>query len=187
MGCNRSTTHTKLHVLVPFGGDFRFRDAPLEFDNMDRIIRYVNANVGRYNGTRLRYSTLRDYFSALREPQPPTTFPLIQGAAFKWTYDVGYFTSFPSVKLRIRQLAQLLSLGELWAALAALGGAPEPGRADAERARPGLLSTALEGALEGARGNAAALVHHDNIPVTGYGFNTADCVRRAQQSSKVDS
>jgi len=34
------------HMLVPFGGDFTFANARMNFENMDRLIKYFNENNG---------------------------------------------------------------------------------------------------------------------------------------------
>eukprot|EP00550_Attheya_septentrionalis_P003784 CAMPEP_0198284144 /NCGR_PEP_ID=MMETSP1449-20131203/3636_1 /TAXON_ID=420275 /ORGANISM="Attheya septentrionalis, Strain CCMP2084" /LENGTH=1164 /DNA_ID=CAMNT_0043981071 /DNA_START=337 /DNA_END=3831 /DNA_ORIENTATION=- len=54
------------HLLVPFGTDFRFQDAALQFDNMDQIVDFINSNPDRYMGKTgrtitLRYSTANEY------------------------------------------------------------------------------------------------------------------------------
>ena len=35
-------------VLIPFGQDFRFLNASFQFENMDQIVSYINANPDRY-------------------------------------------------------------------------------------------------------------------------------------------
>lgn len=34
------------HLLIPFGGDFTFANARMNFENMDRLIDYFNKNNG---------------------------------------------------------------------------------------------------------------------------------------------
>ena len=44
----RSMHYQGKSVLVPFGQDFRFQNASLQFDNMDAIVSFVNRNKKRY-------------------------------------------------------------------------------------------------------------------------------------------
>ena len=66
----RSMHYQGKSVLVPFGQDFRFQNASLQFDNMDAIVSFVNRNKKRYiekygRDVSIRYSTLADYFDGL--------------------------------------------------------------------------------------------------------------------------
>jgi len=42
------------HVLLVFGNDFAFQDAPVPFENMERVMRYVNARPDQF-GFEVRY------------------------------------------------------------------------------------------------------------------------------------
>lgn len=39
---SRSSAYRTEHLLVPFGDDFKFRDAELQFSNMDQLVHYIN-------------------------------------------------------------------------------------------------------------------------------------------------
>ncbi len=43
-------------LMVPFGSDFQFANATINYDNLDRLMAHVNANQKEY-GMRLQYST----------------------------------------------------------------------------------------------------------------------------------
>jgi lysosomal alpha-mannosidase len=53
------------HLLIPFGGDFTFSNARMNFENMDRLIDYFNKNNGQ--NIKLIYSTPSEYIDALYE------------------------------------------------------------------------------------------------------------------------
>ena len=61
---HRAFRHSE--VLVPFGGDFRFRDAEAQFSNMDKIINFINSNPTRYSNASIRYTTFSEYFARLK-------------------------------------------------------------------------------------------------------------------------
>ncbi|EFA83012.1 alpha-mannosidase [Heterostelium album PN500] len=104
------------NMLLPFGNDFRFQDSNLEFDNMDQLIEYINAN-SSFN-VNIRYATLSEYFEAVEAETQPTDFPDINGEDY-YTYTMclgvdyqnfntcvnywsGYFSSYPLLKQTIR-------------------------------------------------------------------------------------
>ncbi len=49
-------TNAQDSLMVPFGSDFQFQNATINYDSLDRLMAYVNANQGEY-GMRLQYST----------------------------------------------------------------------------------------------------------------------------------
>ena len=54
--------------MVPFGGDFWFKDYDMSIHTMDSIVIFVNSNnlSGRFAGKfEIRPSTARDYFEAV--------------------------------------------------------------------------------------------------------------------------
>ena len=71
----RGAAYRHRHLLVPFGDDFKFRQAELQFSNMGRIVRYIQEHTAEL-GVWAQFSTLSDYFAgAQREGQ----FPSLQG------------------------------------------------------------------------------------------------------------
>ena len=65
------------HLLVPFGDDFKFKNAGKQFQNMDKIINGIN-NKGDMS---IQYSTLSEYFDAVNEEATDKSieFPLFKG------------------------------------------------------------------------------------------------------------
>ena len=139
---------TKGNILVPFGQDFRFQDANLEFSNMDKIIAFVEANPGRWKhlglpSVTLRYSNLNDYFDALwteaeregvtfpeRNQQQSSVLPLVDDYLHAWT---GFYTGYPALKKAARELSSLVSSAEALHAAALLRGWQGAGRPEMKR------------------------------------------------------
>ena len=71
----RSAAYRHRHLLVPFGDDFKFRNAELQFSSMTRIIEFVQQREAEL-GVSIRFSTLSDYFTAAASEGQ---FPSLQG------------------------------------------------------------------------------------------------------------
>lgn len=71
----RSTAYRHRHLLVPFGDDFKFRNAELQFSNMGKLVRYIQQHHSEL-GVWAQFSTLSDYFSAIEKEGQ---FPSLQG------------------------------------------------------------------------------------------------------------
>jgi hypothetical protein len=121
----RAAAYRHRHLLVPFGDDFKFRNAELQFGNMGRIVRYIQEHSAEL-GVWAQFSTLSDYFSGA---QKDGQFPSLQGdfmpyADNEQSYWTGYYTTRPLLKERSRvsdphtqRLARLTSNAELSAHL----------------------------------------------------------------------
>jgi hypothetical protein len=90
-------------LFVLFGGDFQFKDAEINYRNMDAMIEYMNKHHSdKYN---FIYSTPSNYVDAVakRDIKWPTKyddmFPYSDSPDSYWT---GYFTSRPNHKSYIR-------------------------------------------------------------------------------------
>jgi lysosomal alpha-mannosidase len=59
----RAPSYRTNNILVPFGCDFQFENANMEFKNMDKIIKYINSHP-EYKMT-LKYSTPSMYVDAV--------------------------------------------------------------------------------------------------------------------------
>ena len=59
----RSAAYRHRHLLVPFGDDFKFRNAELQFSNMGRIVRYIQEHSAELK-VWAQFSSLSDYFTA---------------------------------------------------------------------------------------------------------------------------
>ncbi|KAH8341301.1 hypothetical protein KR059_002196, partial [Drosophila kikkawai] len=89
------------HIMVPMGDDFQFSQAAVNFKNMDKLIKYVNARQLEGSQMNVFYSTPSCYLYELHQLQqtwPNKTqdfFPYSSDAHSYWT---GYFTSRPTQK-----------------------------------------------------------------------------------------
>ena len=157
-------------LLLPFGGDFNFKLATVQFSQMDGIIKYINANVSGYN-LKMRYSTLSEYFSAAMstastyETRSNDFYPYLAcypcGAPEcdnapcgplnqSNDYWSGFYTSKPAQKLLVRQHEARLKSLEVLSAF-----------------HP-CTSEVMTESLELGRNTSALLQHHDAITGTSY-------------------
>jgi hypothetical protein len=105
------------HILIPFGSDFQYQNANVNFKNMDKLIKYINSHP-EY-GVEMRYSTPSLYVKAVHEESQRSgvvwsvktddLFPYADGPHSYWT---GYFTSRPALKGYVRTNSNLLHASE---------------------------------------------------------------------------
>ncbi|EAL68302.1 hypothetical protein DDB_G0278259 [Dictyostelium discoideum AX4] len=123
----RSQLYRHNNLLIPFGNDFRFQNASLEFDNMDKLITYINSNSSW--GVTIQYATLNEYFEKVESIEPPVEYADIVGQdLFVYTMCLasdyqafntcanwwsGYYTSYPLLKQTARDSDSLLRVGEM--------------------------------------------------------------------------
>lgn len=163
------------HLLVPFGDDFKFKNAANQFQNMDALVRHINSNSNRFGAT-IKYSTLSEYFAEVRSwaSTSDTKFPLFMGDFFPYadnedSYWTGFYTTRPFLKKLSRQVQPALRSAEAVYALARANifgndNAPPAGMVDpATAASNWMRSFEL---LRAARQNAAIFSHHDAITGT---------------------
>eukprot|EP01117_Protostelium_nocturnum_P009401 TRINITY_DN3354_c0_g1_i1.p1 TRINITY_DN3354_c0_g1~~TRINITY_DN3354_c0_g1_i1.p1 ORF type:complete len:900 (-),score=293.96 TRINITY_DN3354_c0_g1_i1:72-2771(-) len=99
--------------LVTWGYDFAHQEAGIDYQNMDKVIQYINSNKS-LNMT-LRYAVLSDYLEAVRslnlvwQVREGDFFPHNDGDHSFWT---GYYTSRPWTKIFLRQNDALLQIAE---------------------------------------------------------------------------
>lgn len=113
--------HTRgSHVMFTMGSDFHYEAAMGWFENLDRIIRYVNED-GRVHAL---YSTPELYVEAKAQEQgvawPLKTddfFPYADGPHAFWT---GYFTSRPALKRYIRETSAFLQVARQMSVLGSM-------------------------------------------------------------------
>lgn len=60
-------------VLVPMGDDFKWVNPRVQYDNMDKLIQFINARPDQFN-IQLRYATLNEYFDAIKPFRPATPY-----------------------------------------------------------------------------------------------------------------
>lgn len=95
-------------LLMLHNCDFRYQQAHLQFDNMDKIIDFINGHPERYNVS-IKWSSLTDYFSAVDSEYPPGFWP-VRGEDDFLPYDdndeswwVGFYSSRPELKGIVRK------------------------------------------------------------------------------------
>ena len=97
------------HIMIPMGGDFTFAAALAHFKNLDKLLKYVNAD-GRLN---VFYSTPSAYLEAIHaqnltwEMKTDDFFPY---ADRPHSYMTGFYTSRPALKRYIREQNALLQV-----------------------------------------------------------------------------
>ena len=103
---SRAHAYKTNHLLVTFGDDFKFKNAGLQFRNMDLIIKSINDNHGF--GMHIRYSTLSEYFSAVHSDahRKSVAFPFHRGDFFPYadngdSYWTGYYSTRPNLKVSV--------------------------------------------------------------------------------------
>ncbi|EGR32713.1 hypothetical protein IMG5_073080 [Ichthyophthirius multifiliis] len=107
---NMSLFYKSRHLMHTLGGDFHFANAIMTYKNMDKIIKYVNENIEKYN-VEILYSTPSIYLEEIYKLN--ITFPqkiddFLPYADEKDAYWTGYFTSRVAVKGYVRQSGRYL-------------------------------------------------------------------------------
>ncbi|KAK9540894.1 hypothetical protein VZT92_003314 [Zoarces viviparus] len=89
------------HIIMTMGSDFQYENANLWYKNLDKLIRYVNAQQADGVGVNVLYSTPSCYLQELHRAnltwalKTDDFFPYADAAHDYWT---GYFTSRPALK-----------------------------------------------------------------------------------------
>lgn len=125
-------------VMLLMGSDFQYTNANSWYVNLDKLIKYVNADVSYFptlfdqskcllqtsKKVRVIYSTPACYTKAVQAKTPTLSvkhddfFPYASGRHSYWT---GYFTSRPAFKGMIRQASCMLQLAKQLDVIANLG------------------------------------------------------------------
>ena len=177
------------HLLIPFGNDFHFKNAPQDFKEMDEILQYIGENEAYFNLT-VKYSTLSDYVDAVLatgayfETRTNDFFPYVACSpclseacglygffsvpcGISDSYWSGFYTSKPAQKLLVRQQEASLSALEQLNALFPF------------------ISHNISDNLILARNTSALLQHHDAITGTSYPVCYDDYNQRLNNAQKV--
>ena len=167
LGSNGSTAYGG-DVMLTMGTDFTYGAAPYWYEQIDRLVRHVNAaEGGRVN---VFYSTPAAYLDAKRG-NPDMRWPLKRGDFFpyRWTphqYWTGYFTSRPTLKAFIRRGGEFLRAAKSLAAIVSL----QNSRADG--------AVPWEGAFGPLTEAMAIAQHHDAVSGTAKQHVTDDYAAR---------
>ena len=103
------------NLLITWGCDFTFLSAPVAYDNMDKLIKYVNANEERF-GVHVQYAVFSDYIKAVH--QHKKQWDVYEGDFMPYateddSYWVGYYTSRGRLKGLSRRAMNELAAAEL--------------------------------------------------------------------------
>ena len=101
------------HIMFTMGDDFNYQNAKMNFKNMDKLIKHMNAR-SQETGIHLLYSTPGCYLQALlhndNQVYPIKSDDFMPYANQPHSFWTGYFTSRPSVKLQERLGARDLTV-----------------------------------------------------------------------------
>ncbi|KAL0237119.1 hypothetical protein PCE1_000516 [Barthelona sp. PCE] len=112
------------NVLIVAGEDFRYKHAEKQFDNWDKLIKYINSNKKEYN-VEIGWSSLEEYYKAIvdsKDKLPVVSYdfmPYISSDDFIWT---GYYTTAPRLKGVMREVQGALRTTEHAATVALMKG-----------------------------------------------------------------
>ncbi|PRP89017.1 hypothetical protein PROFUN_02295 [Planoprotostelium fungivorum] len=115
MAKERNSWYRHRYLLIPFGDDFTHTNAPADYDNMDRLMDYINARPDY--GVTLKYAVLSDYINAVNALNLTWSvmdhadfFPYNDGPNSYWS---GYYASRPAYKHSLRKADALLHATEV--------------------------------------------------------------------------
>eukprot|EP00013_Stygamoeba_regulata_P028852 CAMPEP_0177647608 /NCGR_PEP_ID=MMETSP0447-20121125/10390_1 /TAXON_ID=0 /ORGANISM="Stygamoeba regulata, Strain BSH-02190019" /LENGTH=1335 /DNA_ID=CAMNT_0019150203 /DNA_START=738 /DNA_END=4746 /DNA_ORIENTATION=+ len=174
----RATAYRHNLLMVPFGDDFKFQKARLQFSQMDMIKKFVNERTDDYR-IRIRYATPSEYFDALA--QYDVEFPTFQGDFFPYadnenSYWTGYYTTRPTMKLNVRESDSAISSAEALLSIASV--------VDHFSESTVKLSD-LKSGLTDARRNNALFFHHDGITGTAKSKVVTDYYNRLLNAEEL--
>ncbi|KYQ94434.1 alpha-mannosidase [Tieghemostelium lacteum] len=167
----RQAYYRHQNILLPFGNDFEFQNSTVEFENMDKLIEYINSNTSY--GVYIQYATLNEYFDKVMSDvgDDMSVFPdRYADDYFTYTkclssdyqsfntcinYWSGFFTSYPLMKQTVRESDWLLRSVEILYSLAS----NYPNGFDNDL-------SAVFYALYNHRNSSGILTHHDAITGT---------------------
>ena len=102
-------------ILVSMGMDFQYQLAHMWFKNLDKLISYVNKELGEKEKIHLMYSTPSSYIKALNEKSVEwmtKTDDFFPYASDPHTYWTGFYTSRPTSKKMFRDGSALLQFAK---------------------------------------------------------------------------
>ncbi|XP_065180763.1 lysosomal alpha-mannosidase-like [Sycon ciliatum] len=157
------------NILLPFGDDFDHQNAYKSFQQMDKIVEYINSNSSLKST--IRYGTFGEYIRHLNTLNItwPTYegdfFPYISGHMQYWT---GYYTSRAYLKGLVRSTSAVLRAAEML-------------YYTAEKQQPGSMGRDELAQLGVMRRAMATLQHHDAVSGTERDAVATDYMIQLQQ------
>lgn len=108
------------NLLITWGCDFTFLSAPISYDNMDKLMKYVNDREDEY-GVHVQYAVFSDYIKAVNKHKKQ--WDVYEGDFMPYatepdSYWTGYYTSRGRTKGLNRRTMNELAAAELYLSLA---------------------------------------------------------------------
>lgn len=110
----RAQAYSSKLLMWPWGHDFQFVDAHRMFDEMDKLLNYINSH-SEFN-VHVKYATPSEYFDALHKEE--RSYSLVQKdflpygpSAMNWW--TGFYTSRPALKGHCREMDQMQRTAEI--------------------------------------------------------------------------
>ena len=155
-------------VMVPFGGDFQYQNASINFDNMDIVINYIHSH---FPDIEIQYATLQEYFDLVFQKTKRYAFNSYCGDFMPYANIIdswwsGIFTSRPFEKSSLRR-----GLTN-WYSTSFLSFVSGASRSEVLH----LLDSAAE--------NISVSLHHDAIPGTAKSWVMQDYYSRLSFAEK---
>nr|CAD7445524.1 unnamed protein product [Timema bartmani] len=138
----QAKSFTTDHIIVTMGQDFNYQDASMNYKNIDKLIRHVNALQMNGNDVNVMYSTPSCYLKAIHDANRTWTtktddfFPYGSDAHSYWT---GYFTSRPTHKGFERMANNFLQVCKQLSVLGNVTGSDADGKLDDLRRAMGIM------------------------------------------------
>ena len=112
---NQHNFYSTNHILLTMGMDFHYQAAHTWYKNLDKLIAYINTNLGESEKLHLMYSTPLCYIKSLHEQN--MTWPTKEDDFFPYASDyhaywTGYFSSRPTSKRFIREASGYLQFAK---------------------------------------------------------------------------
>eukprot|EP01116_Phalansterium_solitarium_P016044 TRINITY_DN3630_c0_g2_i1.p1 TRINITY_DN3630_c0_g2~~TRINITY_DN3630_c0_g2_i1.p1 ORF type:complete len:1254 (-),score=450.47 TRINITY_DN3630_c0_g2_i1:473-4234(-) len=178
---DRAASYQTNQLLVPWGDDFKFQQAELQFSNMGDLIDYVNSNP--QFGVDIQFSTLSRYFDAVKEylatsEAASLKFPVYKNDFFPYadnedSYWTGYYASRPVLKSVARETESVLRAAEISHALA---------RSEPIESGKGVEWDRTAEHLRNARWVSALVQHHDGVTGTSRQYVVQDYIQLLEEA-----
>jgi len=114
---NQHQYYTSDNILLTMGMDFHYQAAHSWFKNLDKLIHYINTNLGEQENIHLLYSTPSCYVKARGmdlENVPLKKDDFFPYASDPHAYWTGYFSSRPTSKFLIRETSRWLQFARVF-------------------------------------------------------------------------